>query len=254
MDDLFFSLSKAIWILIQPSKILLLLLGLGLILLWTRWRRFGRALASVAGLVLAIAGLLPIGQLLLLPLENRFVSDRQIAPEGIIVLGGAYDARVSKSRGMATFGASVDRILALHHLTRQYPDAEVVIAGTGDADAVAGLQSEWGLDGVEMVFDNVSRSTAEHPGQAAKVAKTAIEENWLLVTSAYHIPRAMGVFRKAGWSVHPYPVDHLTIADGLIIRPNVSVNLIELDLAAKEWVGLLAYRLTGRTESLFPHP
>jgi uncharacterized SAM-binding protein YcdF (DUF218 family) len=81
-------------------------------------------------------------------------------------------------------------------------------------------------------------------------------ERWLLVASAMHMPLAVGVFRKAGFPVIAYPVDFRTSGD--FWRPRVPERTGEaigtVDLATHEWLELLAYRLTGQTDSLFPAP
>ena len=82
------------------------------------------------------------------------------------------------------------------------------------------------------------------------------DERWLLVTSAWHMPRAVGVFRQAGFPVTAYPVDFRTGGRANVLRPfaTLSEGLRRLDVAAKEWAGLVGYRLTGRTGELFPRP
>lgn len=75
-------------------------------------------------------------------------------------------------------------------------------------------------------------------------------------TSAYHMPRAVGVFRKAGFAVEPYPVDWRTRGAQDELRPFASVGdgLRRVDTAVREWVGLAVYWLTGRSSELFPGP
>jgi uncharacterized SAM-binding protein YcdF (DUF218 family) len=81
-------------------------------------------------------------------------------------------------------------------------------------------------------------------------------ERWLLLTSAFHMPRAVAVFRAVGFPVEPYPVDWRTTGPADLFRPypSVSEGLRRTDVAVREWVGLLLYRLTGKTAELFPAP
>ncbi|MBV8839099.1 MAG: YdcF family protein, partial [Alphaproteobacteria bacterium] len=88
------------------------------------------------------------------------------------------------------------------------------------------------------------------------ILKPKPTERWLLVTSAHHMPRAMGVFRAVGFPVEAFPVDYRTRGAIDIARPfsTLGDGLRRTDTAAREWVGLLAYRLSGRTTELFPGP
>ena len=88
------------------------------------------------------------------------------------------------------------------------------------------------------------------------VAAPKSGERWLLVTSGYHMPRSIGAFRKAGFDVEAYPVDYRTGGPGDLLVPfgDVSGGLSRTDTAAREWIGLLMYRLSGQSSALFPGP
>jgi uncharacterized SAM-binding protein YcdF (DUF218 family) len=66
----------------------------------------------------------------------------------------------------------------------------------------------------------------------------------------------MGLFRKAGFAVEPYPVDWRVggAANLLTFSPIALDGLERTDTAVREWIGLLAYRLRGRIDDLFPGP
>ena len=78
----------------------------------------------------------------------------------------------------------------------------------------------------------------------------------MLVTSAFHMPRAVGCFRAVGWDVVPYPADFRTDAQAHWWPPQVAFarGLQTLDFFVHEWVGMLAYWWTGRAAALFPGP
>ena len=79
------------------------------------------------------------------------------------------------------------------------------------------------------------------------------EGQWLLVTSAFHMPRSVGIYRKQGWNVIPYPVDHYSTTEiGLKLDPKLWRNLRDLNTAMREWIGLVVYYLTGKTDQLLP--
>jgi uncharacterized SAM-binding protein YcdF (DUF218 family) len=263
--------SKLAWVLIQPSNLLLLLVILATAALLLGWRRFGTRLLCGVSAVLVAVTVLPIGTWLLMPIENRFAPPP--LPEeidGVVMLGGAVDEHISELQGQIALNESAERVTALVELARRYPDARLVvsggvgglIAGSGHpARALEAFYREQGLDVARILFEERSRNTEENAVLTRQLVRPGPDERWLLVTSAYHMPRSIGVFRAAGWPLIAYPVDYRTAGPidlrailGRLAEPDVAKRLIELDLAVKSWVGLVAYWLLGRTSALFPAP
>ncbi len=265
---MFFPVSKLFWIVGEPFNFLLILGLLGAILSFTRRAaRSGRGLAAFAILLLAIAGFSPLGSLLLQPLENRFPPPPadMPAPTGIIVLGGAIDPDVTLARGVPTLMPSGARVLAGAALAERYPNARLVFTG-GASDLVGKGLSEapiakqiWlslGIKPDRMSFESDSRNTWENAVFTKELLHPKPGETWLLVTSAWHMPRSMGIFRKVGFKVTPYSVDYRTIGDGrdLLLPRLAPQELMMLGDAIHEWIGLVAYRLAGKTDAWFPGP
>jgi uncharacterized SAM-binding protein YcdF (DUF218 family) len=265
---LFFLASKTIGVLLIPSNVILAVGALGLFLGWTRYRRLGRRLLAGAMAALLIGGFLPLGKLLLIPLETRFGSWNPAdgEPAGIIVLGGGIDPVMSQAHGSPSLSAAGTRIVVAAALARQYSRARVVYAGgsanlinneAAEADAAATVLESLGLAPDRLQIERASRNTQENVDFAKKVADPKPgEQQWLLVTSAFHMPRSIGLFRKAGFSVQPYPVDWKTRgwSDALVPDGDFLNGLGLTNLAVHEWLGLSAYRLTGRTNEFFPAP
>ena len=114
---------------------------------------------------------------------------------------------------------------------------------------------ELGLDPNRVIFEGQSRNTHENAIKTFELVKPAKGDRWVLITSAMHMPRAVGVFRKAGWDPIPYPVDFTTLSHGKTgLWRGLGPGLGGLNKALKEWIGLVAYRLLGRTDNLFPGP
>jgi uncharacterized SAM-binding protein YcdF (DUF218 family) len=266
-----FVFSKLAWVLVQPSNLLLLLLILAAVGVLFGYQRFGTWLLCGVTLALVVVTALPIGMWLVIPIENRFpppALPEQI--DGIVMLGGAVEPHVSAIRGQIALNGAAERATAMVELARRYPDARLVVSGgIGDlvggaghpAQALEAFYRQQGLDVARITFEERSRNTLENAALTKELTRPGPGERWLLVTSAYHMPRSIGVFRKAGWPVIAYPVDYrssgtadLWGALGGLAEPNVAERLIELDLAVKSWVGLFAYRLMGRTGALFPAP
>src|SRR5436309_3982278 len=264
---MFFILAKILGFFALPSNILISLGLIGIVLMATRYARAGRRLAVTALILIGIAGLSPIGNALILPLEERFPpwDSSRGAPTGIISLGGALDTVVSEPRGEVALNEAAERMTAMAELARRYPDARIVFSGGSgriiydgvtEASLAARLFASFGIAEERIALEDKSRDTDENGRFTKELVQPKPGERWLLVTSAHHMPRSVGVFRAAGFPVEAFPVDYRTRGAIDLLRPfsNVGDGLRRTDTAVREWVGLIAYRLTGRTNELFPAP
>ena len=264
---MFFVLAKIFGFFALPSNILLSLGLIGIVLMATRFARAGRRLAVTALILIAVAGLSPFGNALILPLEERFPpwDPSRGAPTGIIMLGGALDTVVSQSRDEVALNEAAERMTAVAELARRYPDARIVFSGGSgrliydgvtEASLAARLFDSFGIAKERVVLEDKSRDTDENARFTKELLQPKPGERWLLVTSAHHMPRSVGVFRAAGFPVEAFPVDYRTRGAIDLLRPFASVGdgLRRTDTAAREWVGLVVYWLTGRTAELFPAP
>ena len=263
---MFFILSKTVAFLLLPSNLLIVAGLIGLGLMATRHRRAGARIA-IASLVLLLAiGVLPVGVLLANRLENRFPpwDAAHGAPDGIIVLGGAIRPRLSHDRGEPAIAGAAGRIVAIAKLARQFPAARIVYSGGNsslipgappETDFLYSLLDDFGVPRERVQLESRSRNTAENATYSKAMANPKPGERWLLVTSAMHMPRAVGCFRRAGFAVEAYPVDWTTRAQpgyGLSMSP--VGGLARTDNVMHEWEGLFAYWLSGRTGTLLPAP
>jgi uncharacterized SAM-binding protein YcdF (DUF218 family) len=263
---MFFILSKTVAFLVLPSNLLILLCLLGVVLMATRWRRAGKRLALASLLLLVIAGFTSVGSLLTHALESRFPpwDPARGAPDGIVVLGGGIAPALSQDFGETVVGGDAGRIIALARLARAFPNARIVYTG-GDASLLGNgppetkflypLLDSFGVARERVVLEERSRNTAENAQFTKDLVAPKPGERWLLVTSAVHMPRAVGCFRRIGFSVEAYPVSwHTRKKVELTPGWDFGKGLSRLDSAAYEWVGLLSYWLTGRTSELLPGP
>lgn len=264
---MFFLLSKTLGTMLLPLNFLIGVGVLGAILLFTRWAASGRKLLVASVLLLALCGFSPVGKLLILPLEQRFPAwdASRGAPDGIVVLGGAIDPDLAAAHGRPILGRSGDRIVAAAELARQYPNARIVYSG-GNADLIGDVsakEADYALTMLEdlgvakgrLAADRLSRNTVENAEFAKAVAKPREGERWLLLTSAYHMPRSIGLFRKAGFPVEAYPVDWRASKSSMFSFFSLAIEGLELThIAMREWIGLTAYRLAGKTDHFFPGP
>jgi uncharacterized SAM-binding protein YcdF (DUF218 family) len=161
--------------------------------------------------------------------------------------------------------SAADRIIAGAELARRYPNARIVFSGGSpnlisndarEADYAAMIFDALGIPSSRLIMERRSRNTLENAEFSKELAFPKPGERWLLVTSAYHMPRAVGLFRKVGFAVEPYPVDWRVggVADMVAFNPLGADGLARTDLALREWMGLAAYRLAGKTDDLLPGP
>lgn len=265
---MFFYLSKIGFFLVQPSNVLVFVAVVGLLLtLMARFRRWGLGLVWASAIGLLICGLSPAANFLILPLEERFQKpDSLEAYVGVIILGGAVDTVVTGRRGDTALTTSGERLTIAARLAREIPDALIIHTGghgfiipaqASESEGAARLFQDFGIPDERVVLEDASRNTWENAVLTREIVQPQPDQTWLLVTSAYHMPRAMGVFEAAGWTgVTAYPVDHRTrgTADRTLGFNGVSKGLRRFDIAFKEWLGLVVYWATGRSIAVFPSP
>lgn len=264
---MFFTASKILGFFALPSNLFITIGIVGLLLLATRFTRLASWLIVTSLVLIAVAGLSPLGNALILPLEQRFPpwDSSRGPPDGIVVLGGPIDASVSAAHGTVALGEGAERLTAAAELARRYPNARIVYTGGSNAllfhEGVEAAYAVRLLEALGVAHDRItaeeqSRNTIENAVFSRLIARPKPGERWLLVTSAHHMPRAMGAFRAAGFPVQAYPVDWRTAGPIDLSRPfgSLTEGLARTDTAMHEWVGLLAYRLGGKTTTLFPGP
>ncbi len=263
---MFFIVSKIAWALLQPSTLLIFATLLGLILAHTAYARFGRCLATIAGGLLTLCALAPLCILLIRPLEDRFPAVRLAdvgEPTGIIALGGALNAEMTRARGPIALSAAGARLTEALALAERFPRAQLVFTGgsaslfggTSESQVAEQFVAELGLPSRRLTIESRGRNTFENALFTRALLQPKPGERWILVTSAFHMPRAVACFRKVGFDVSPYPVDYFTFGDSrdywdYTLAPLAA--LATLDVAAKEWLGLLVYWVTGRTAEMLP--
>jgi uncharacterized SAM-binding protein YcdF (DUF218 family) len=264
---LFFAVSKTLGYLLLPTNFLIGLGLMGAILMATRFAALGRKMVIAAVLLLVICGLSPLGNLLLYPLEQRFPlwDAARGAPDGVIVLGASIEADLSAAHGTPVVRSAPDRLIAAAALAHRYPNARIVFSGGSaslisndarEADFAGAVFESLGIDKSRLVMERRSRNTQENAEFSKALLMPKDGERWLLVTSAFHMPRSVGLFRKAGFAVEPYPVDWRVGGRGDVLAfANVALDgLGRTDMAVREWLGLMAYRATGRIDEFLPGP
>ena len=260
---MFYILSKVLWLIIIPFNVVFLLFFLGWLLLF-RKPHTGKRLIGIGLVLLFICGLDFAPNYLTSLLENRIPAGH--IPDnidGIIILAGMVDMKASRP-GLIELTGQADRIIAGIILARKHPEAKLVFTGGSgslnqsdnlrEADYLKKLAMLLGVSEDRISIERNSRNTHEHAVEIAKMLKDKSDGQWVLITSAFHIPRSLGSFRKEAINVIPYPVDFKTKSGNftdLSLFPKIS-NISRFSSALHEWMGLIVYWMVGHTDSLFP--
>ena len=265
---MFYFASRIAGLILPAANVFFLISVAGVIALFTRYARLGRKV--LAGVIVAyfLCGFGPLGAILIRPLEDRFPrpSDAMAAPSGIIVLGGALKAELTNARGVFALSDGGGRMTQAAILALRYPGARVVFSGTttglvaGEADEAQDAKNfltSLGVAASRVFLEQRSRNTDENALFTRHLINPKPQERWLLVTSAAHVPRAVGSFRHEGFEVIAYPTDYRTegkVSDFWEFRNEPLEGIGMLNAAIHEWLGLIAYRLTGKSDTLLPGP
>ncbi|MBO6520573.1 MAG: YdcF family protein [Rhodospirillales bacterium] len=263
---MFFYLSKVFWFVASPGNAFLIALLSGLFLTSTRFKRMGKSLVWLAVVFALFSTFVPAGSYMIKILEDRFPQPQSLPDriDGIVVLGGVIDPVGTAERGRPMIGGAVERIIESAALAKTYPNARLVYSGGSasltrqdvkEADYVADLYVSLGIDRDRLVLEREARNTWENAKYTMEMMAPKTDETWILVTSAFHMPRSVGAFRRVGWEMIPYPVDYQRAKMPSFPSPgDFGVGLNGLGYAVHEWIGLISYWLTGKNSAAFPKP
>lgn len=260
-----FLVSKVFWLLAQPLSLIFLLLILSLVFGGASFRRLGRFFSGLAATLLFLTLFTSCGAVMLQALENRIARPASLPADlsCIIILGGAFENEVIAGRGGMEFNQAADRFIEGLKLAQTYPAAKILVSGgdgsfsgiyDGDAETSAAFFSTFGIAPERIIRESRSRTTFENADNTRGLLKKNGLSDCALITSAFHMPRSMGLFRKLGIAVTPWPVDYRTSGQ-LSLGPDFSQPSLNAQLtttAMREWIGLIAYYISGRTHVLFP--
>ncbi len=252
-----FAISKIGWLFAEPSRLLLIGAFVGA---WLGRRGRPLLLASL-GLV-AFVAVVPVGGLALSRLEATFPPlEAPARVDGILVIGGAIDAADFDKWPASGFTPAFGRLYEAARLAKAFPQARLLDIGgpapeapqRAEADEAADVLVALGVPRARIEIERQSRNTSENAVNAAALAHPKPGETWVLVTSAFHMPRAIGCFRVAGFAPLADPVDYRWLGQNeLGFDP--TGGLENLDLAVHEYFGLASYRWLRRTDALWPSP
>ncbi len=260
MDTLFFIASKIIGAFLQADTLIVVALSVIVLALVLNCGRIALWASSTMLTLLVALAIFPFGDLLLQPIERRYPAQPPLDKvDGIIVLGGGEDVSASVFWGQVQLKEGGERYTEALALARRFPQARLLFTGGGgalrtlagagisEADLAGRFFRDQGVAPARLLLEGKSRNTAENARLSLMHAMPVPGETWVLVTSAFHMPRAMRSFEAAGWTgLVPWPVDYRTSAFTDSIGWNLTDNLQGLNTAIRELVGQIAYRSLGR--------
>lgn len=248
---------KAFWgIIINFDLYLQLGMIVALILILIKRRKWGQRLLAGCLIPFLVINLTPMGECLLEYLEDYTPRLEKVESDvsGFIFLGGTFDMPVSQQRDFPVYNLTGSKMLSFISLMRQYPDKKFIF--TGNQEEIKWTRyvlKEFNLDkDPNVILLGDAKTTADNAYKTFDDIKPSPEQKWVLVTSAFHMPRSVGLFRGAGWNIIPFPVDYHT--NGKEERSSwlEALHAIAWRTAIKEWAGLVNNYLEGLSPSVLP--
>ncbi len=258
-----FYLSKIIWLLLNPFNIFILFTLLTIILYLVSLKKISIVIFFTNSLYLIIISCLPIGNYLIYKIEKEYHVNPSIPDklDGILILGGSTNPLMYKEFNQISVNDSAERLIESVSIIKKFKNSKVIFSGgsgvinrsdLGHSQVAKLFYKKIGLEETRIIFENDSRNTYENIIFSKKLANPKKNENWLLITSASHMKRAMLIGSKNNWQFIPYAVDFRTMKKfSFVPSLNLLSNINSLQYGSHEWLGLISYYLMNRTNKIF---
>ena len=258
-----FYLSKILWLILSPFNIFIFITLFAILLYFFKLRRLSLIIFLVNFLFIALISFVPIGSYLIFKIEKEYHSYIKTPDQvdGILILGGATIPLLYNEYDQISLNDSSERLAESVFIIKKFREAKVIFSGGSriinrpdldHAQVAKSFYKKVGLETNKIIFENNSRNTYENIKYSKKIANPKINEDWLLITSASHMKRALLIADKIDWKLIPYAVDFKNIKN-FKLTPNFNLleNLNSFHLGIHEWLGLVSYYLMGRTDKVF---
>lgn len=258
-----FYLSKILWLILSPFNIFIFTTLFSIILYFFNFKRISLSIFLIIFILISLVSFLPIGRYLIFNIEKEYHSFINIPNQvdGILILGGATFPSLFREYGQISLNGSAERLVESVEIINKFKKAKIIFSGgsgvvnrpdLGHSQVAKSFYNKIGIDKNRILFEDDSRNTYENIIFSKKIANPKNNETWLLITSAYHMKRALLVAQKNNWNIIPYAVDFKNLRD-FKLTPNLNLlsNLNSFQEASHEWLGLLYYYLMGRTDKVF---
>ena len=258
-----FLLSKILWILFAPFNLILLLIILASIFSFFKFILCSRIFYLTALLFFLTTGIIPSGAFLMYQLERDFYNQVSLPKtiDGILILSGATNPYLTKVHNQVSINSNGERLIESIILIKEYPKAKVIFSGGSGfildyefthSEAAKIFYQNLGIDLNRINFEDQSRNTYENILFSKNIANPKVDENWVLVTSAFHLKRSINISEKISWNLIPYPTDfNQPIKFNWKFDYNLLNNLVFFRNASHEWLGIIVYYFLGRTSKIF---
>ncbi len=258
-----FYLSKILWLILNPFNIFIFVTLISIFLYFVKLRKLSLIIFLINFVFITLISFLPIGSYLIYKIEKEYHS--YIKPpdqvDGILILGGATNPLLYNEYDQISLNGSSERLVESVFIIKKFDRAKVIFSGGSGilnrpdfnhAQVAKSFYKKIGIEIDKIIFESNSRNTHENIIYSKKIANPKINENWLLITSASHMKRALLIADKNNWELIPYAVDFKNIKDFKFI-PNLNLlsNLNSFQQGSHEWLGLVSYYLMGRTNKVF---
>ena len=258
-----FYLSKILWLMLNPYNFFIFVNLIIIFLYIFKFKIISITLFLINFIFLLTISIFPIGNLLIHKLEKEYHFSTQVPDimDGILILGGATSHLLFREFNQVSVNGSAERLIESVKIIRKFENAKIVFSGGsgvldmpdfGHSDSAKFFYETVGIDTQRIIFENISRNTYENILLSKDIVNPKNTEKWLLITSAFHMKRAILVGKKLEWKLIPYAVDFKTPKE-IKFKPsfNLLSNLASFQQASHEWLGLLSYYFMHRTEKIF---
>ena len=258
-----FYLSKIIWLMLNPFNLFIFITFFSIFLYFFNLKRVSLIIFLINFIFIALISFIPIGSFLIYKIEKQYHSNIKIPErvDGILILGGATNPLHFKEYEQVSLNDSAERLVESVPIIKKFEKAKVIFSGgsgivnrpdLGHSQVAKSFYKKMGMEINKIIFEDSSRNTYENIIYSKKIANPKINENWLLITSASHMKRALLIADKNNWKLIPYAVDFKNIKNfKLIPNLNLLTNLNLFQQGSHEWLGLVSYYLMGRTDKVF---
>ena len=260
-----FLMAKIFWFLFNPLNVFLFITSFTFIAFLFRLRIIKFIFLFTWTLLLLFIFIFPTGNYLIHILEKKYNQDTNLSNfekiDGLLILGGSTDPYLSHIYNQIIFMGSAERLFESTRIIKQFPNAKVIFSGGSnklinnnytESDNAKQFFNEMDISQNKIIYENKSRNTFENIFLSKQISNYKKGEVWIVISSAYHLNRAILVAEKLDWKLLPYATDFQQ-PKKINFFPNFNLfsNLAAIQLASHEWVGLIAYYLMGRISKIY---
>lgn len=242
----------------SPTAWIGILLIIGTILIWTKKDKLGKWVLTLGAFLFVTFAFDPITEIFLNSYENRYpafkaesLNPSQKIKYVVVLAGGFVPNPPLHPLTTALTRHTLARVIEGVKIHKEIENSILVFSGKGwasqsEASAMKELAVKLGVNPEQIILEEESTNTLDHTLYLKKIVK---DETFVLVTSAIHMPRAYGLFIKAGYRPIPAPTAHMLLGNYEIFNMKVPFasgdNLEAIDLWFNEFAAITRETIKG---------